>query len=515
MSRGADLAESEPVATAGQQAPTSRAHVPISTKLFFSMGGAAEGSVNWAFSGFNFIIYTIGFGLPGTLAGLAVSLSIIFDAVSDPLVGFISDRWQSTLGRRHPFIYLAALPLGATIFCIYVPPPILLQAGTESWSFLGYSASPSQWALAAWLFVFASLMKLFLTCYHLPHLALGAELTDDYLERTRLFRYNTLFSFGGGAALAWCFYNVFYPNGPYLHMGTTVFAGSVALFGAVVIFLTAFLTRDQIPNLPKAPPGQPPFSWGEFGHQALLVFRNRNYLMLFLGLLFLSPMIGVRETLNANMGLYYWELPPRLLGYLPLVSMSSYFVSMALVAYLNARFEKGGTMRGAVLLALAAAALPVTFRSLGWLPENGSPWIIFIVGASVFFYYGSLAALTTSVYSAIGDVVDEHELHSGQRQEGIFYAVRTFFAKMSNALGHLLAGIAIDVIGFPAGAVIGEVDPAVIYQLGVFEGIIATLPVLGAVYFYGRYKIDKQRHGEILQQLQARRLQGPGQAPDA
>ena len=454
------------------------------------------------------MIYTVVFGLPGTLAGGAVFLSIILDAVSDPLIGYISDRWRSRWGRRHPFIYFASVPLGAAIFCIYMPPEPLLAASDHTWSLLGYEASPVQWALAGWLFVFASLLKFFLTCYHLPHLALGSELSDKYIERTRIFRYNTLFSFGGGAALAWCFYNLVVGDKPVADIDTSWFAGILAVFGAVVVFLTAYLTRQRIPHLPQAPADQAPFSFITFLKDASVVFSNRNYMMLFYGLFFLSPMLGVRETLGANMSLYYWEIPPALIALFPIVASISYIPAMMLVAYLNQRFEKGGTMRAVVMLAALAASLPIVARSLDLLPDNSSAWIFPIVATSVFFYYGSIAILTTTVYSSIGDVVDEQELRTGLRQEGIFYAVRTFFAKVANGLGHLLAGIAIDVIGFPSGAVVGEVPPQVLYELGIFEGVLAVLPVLGAVYFYGKYSIDKHRHQQILDELDAARNAG-------
>jgi GPH family glycoside/pentoside/hexuronide:cation symporter len=474
------------------------------------MGGAAEGAVGYAFNGFNFLIYTIVFGLPGTLAGTAVFLSIILDAVSDPLIGYVSDRLRSRWGRRHPFIYFAALPLGAAIFCIYVPPDLLLTASEDSWSFLGYQASPAQWALAGWLFIFASLLKFFLTCYHLPHLALGSELSDNYIERTQIFRYNTLFSFTGGAALSWCFYNLVLGDKAVADIDTSWFAGLLAIFGAVVVFLTAFLTRHRIPHLPQPPADQAPFSMALFFKEATVVFQNRNYMMLFYGLFFLSPMLGVRETLGANMNLYYWEIPTALIALFPLVAAASYIPAMMLVAYFNRRFEKGGTMRGAVLLAAIAASTPIILRSLDLLPDNDSAWIFPIVSVSIFFYYACLAILNTTVYSAIGDVVDEQELRTGLRQEGIFYAVRTFFAKVANGLGHLLAGIAIDVIGFPSKAVVGEVAPQVLYELGIFEGILAVLPVAGAIYFYGKYKIDGQRHREIQEELEAARARGAG-----
>ena len=478
----------------------------LGLKLRYAMGGAAEGSITYAFNGFNFIIYTVVFGLPGTLAGGAVFLSIILDAVSDPLIGYLSDRWKSRWGRRHPFIYFAALPLGAAIYCIYQPPASLLASGGDLLSVFGLEATGTQWLLTLWLFVFASLLKFFLTCYHLPHLALGSELSDNYLERTRIFRYNTLFSFGGGAVLSWSFYNLVVGDKPIAEIDTSWFASILAVFGAIVIFLTAYLTRERIPHLPQPPADQAPFAFLTFLKDASVVFKNRNYMMLFFGLFFLSPMIGVRETLGANMSLYYWEIPAPLIALFPIVAAVSYIPAMMLVAYLNNRFEKGGTMRGVVLVAAIAASLPVTLRSLGLLPDNGSAWIFPIVCMSVFFYYGCLAVLNTTVYSAIADVVDEQELSSGLRQEGIFYAVRTFFAKVANGLGHLLAGIAIDVIGFPAKAVVGEVPAQVIFDLGIFEAIISVLPVIGAIYFYGKYSIDKERHQAIRAELAQKKV---------
>lgn len=478
--------------------------VSLGLKLRYAMGGSAEGAVAYAFNGFNFIIYTVVFGVPGTLAGAAVFLSIILDAVSDPLIGYLSDRWRSKWGRRHPFIYFAALPLGAAIYCIYQPPDALLATGGELLGFLGYEATGSQWLLSGWLFLFASLLKFFLTCYHLPHLALGSELSEDYLERTRIFRYNTLFGIAGGASVAWIFYTQVVGDQPIADIDTSWFAAGLAAFGTTIIFLTAFLTRQRIPYLPQPPADQPPFAFVAFLREASVVFSNRNYMMLFFGLLFLSPMVGVRDALNANMYLYYWEMPASTIAIFPLVAVFSAVPAMMLVTYCNQRFEKAGTARRAVMVAAIAASLPIILRSVDLLPANGSALIFPIVCVSVFFYYGSLAMLTTTVYSAIGDVADEHELVSGKRQEGIFYAVRTFFAKISNGLGHLLAGIAVDVIGFPAKAVVGEVPAQVIYELGLFEGVLSVLPVIGSLYFYGKYNINKEQHEAIQSQLQAK-----------
>ena len=82
--------------------------------------------------------------------------------------------------------------------------------------------------------------------------------------------------------------------------------------------------------------------------------------------------------------------------------------------------------------------------------------------------------------------------------------LRSFFAKASSGLGHLLAGIAIDVIDFPVGAEPGTVDPDTIFRLGLIDGPIALVPGVIAVFFYLRYNLTRERHADIQAQLQAR-----------
>ena len=119
--------------------------------------------------------------------------------------------------------------------------------------------------------------------------------------------------------------------------------------------------------------------------------------------------------------------------------------------------------------------------------------------------YCTAAILNISVMSMLADIADQHELDTGLRKEGIFYSARTFFSKATSALGHMVGGIAIDVIGFPAGAKPGTVDEGVLFQLGMIDGPIAAVPALIAIVFYSRYAIDRQRHAEIQQALKDRR----------
>ena len=158
--------------------------IPLRTKLAFGIGAAGENVAVFGFSSFVFFYYSQVLGLPGTLAGLAVTASLIVDAVTDPLMGAISDRWRSRWGRRHPFMVAAAIPVAISFFCIFSPPQGL-----------------SEWALFAWLATFSILMRLFVTMFNIPHLAFGAEMSEDYLQRSVIMSYNAIFAWVGGAGI--------------------------------------------------------------------------------------------------------------------------------------------------------------------------------------------------------------------------------------------------------------------------------------------------------------------------
>ena len=98
----------------------------------------------------------------GTLCGIALGIALLFDAVTDPLTGSLSDNWKSKWGRRHPFMYASAIPLGFCFYFLFVPPAL------------------SETGLFIWLTSFAVLTRAAMTLYHVPHIALGAELTNNF-----------------------------------------------------------------------------------------------------------------------------------------------------------------------------------------------------------------------------------------------------------------------------------------------------------------------------------------------
>ena len=138
-------------------------------KLWYGLGQFAEGLKAEAFALLLLFYYTSVAGLAGELAGAAILIALISDAVTDPLVGVLSDRFESRWGRRHPFMLASALPVAGFLYLAFSPPPGL-----------------SQWGLFAWLATFSVLCRVGITFFYVPHMALGAELSSQYEERTSI-----------------------------------------------------------------------------------------------------------------------------------------------------------------------------------------------------------------------------------------------------------------------------------------------------------------------------------------
>ena len=171
--------------------------VPLRTKLFFGIGAAAEGTKQTAFTVFLLFYYNQVLGVSGTLSGMAIFIALCVDALSDPLVGSLSDNFHSRWGRRHPFMYSAALPMAVCFFLLFNTPSGLGQTG-----------------LFLWLTTWAIGVRTAMTFYVVPSSAMLPELTSGYDERTSLVSYRYFCGWMGGLITAQMGYLYFFaPSG--------------------------------------------------------------------------------------------------------------------------------------------------------------------------------------------------------------------------------------------------------------------------------------------------------------
>ena len=460
-------------------------------KVNYSLGSTAEAIAFTATSSFLLIFYNQVRGLPAGHVGTALAAGLIVNALFDPLVGSWSDRTRSRLGRRHPFMFAAIVPAALLFWAVFNPP---------DWGETGQ---------LIWLAACNTMLLQALTLYHTPHLALGGEMSNDYLERTSIMGFNTVCLWLGDT-IAWVLsFRFFFASSEQFKNGAldpSRWPAFSASFGVAILLLLSYSswsTRKFIVYLPRPAETTAKFGMKEWFRDVERALANRNYVVLLVGLFFLSMMIGVRSGLSLYTLSYFWQLTNDQIGLFVIGSFCGYAFAATVVKRVHARFEKRWTGVFAVMLyAVGPALAPL----LGWLgiishETAGIMWIVMGLGALGHIAY---SLMTTTVYSALADVADENELKYGIRQEGVLYSTRTFFARIDQALGTALAGWVLAIIAFPAKATPGAVDPGVLSNLALAT-ILSTIPGLFAAASYVFLRVTRETHDATRAALDARK----------
>lgn len=481
------------MAETGTSAVVDPRTVPTRTRFAFGVGSAAETLSLYPVGVLSMFYYNQVLGLDVLLAGLVPTISIFADAVSDPLLGSLSDRWRSKKwGRRHPFMLIAPLPVALSFWCVFNPPDV------------------HGLTLFSWFLVWSIMLRTFMTVYHVPHLAMGGELSKEYYERTKIMSYNNFFGWLGGPpvhkvnTIVFFAVTIEYSNAllnPDAYNALS-FSNATAIF--VVLTASAWFTRDRIPTLPQPAEGQARFGVMDFFRDLFKAFSNRNYIFLMIALFSLSLMLGVRGALQAYMTVYYWELTADQFANILLIgSFAGYFGGFTLSAHIHSWFDKRATIVATALMISVFPAMPVILRLAGWFPDNGTLWLFWSIAGFTALGAVSGSILNISVMSALADIADENAARYGVRQEGVLYSARTFFAKLDASLGHGLAALALAWMAFPEKAVPGEVEADVIWWLGMVDSPLAIVPGVIAAMFYAQYRISKSQYEETRRALAA------------
>ena len=467
----------------------------LGTMAAYGFGQTAEGIKNAAFNTFVLFYYQQVVGVSGTLTGLALGIALCFDAITDPLAGAVSDKTRSRWGRRHPFLILAAIPLSLAFYFLFNPPDGLSEIG----SFL-------------WLTAFAVLVRGSLTFYHIPHLALGAEMAKDYNQRSTLFAFSTLFSLVGGAMAGFLAYRLFFPTTEEFNPGLLNpdgyinFSITFGLAMTLAIVACAFGTRKEIPHLTQ-PVQIAPFGLKRLFQEVMEAFGNKSFRAIFFGMLLGTLIISIESVLSPYMGLHFWGFTTEQLAILPLVAMVGMLCSLPLTPFVTRRLDKKLSLIIPAALAIINGNVLIVLRLLdvSWFPDNESPWMLPLVMMTTFITATIAPIIFTSINSMFADIADEHELETGERREGVIYAARAFCLKATGAVGVVFGGLMLDLIAFPRGAPAGTVAPDTVWNLGFVQGPATSFFSFCGLLLYMGYRLNRERHAEIVAELERRR----------
>lgn len=472
--------------------------VPQRIRLFFGSGSVSEGTKNTVFNTFLLFYYNQVLGVSGTLAGAAIFLALCVDAITDPLVGSLSDHTHSRWGRRHPYMYAAPVPLAISFVLLFHPP-----AGLD------------QYGLFAWLTAFAVAVRVSITLYSIPSGSMIPEMTSHYDERTTLMSYRFVFGFAGGLGSALLGYLVFFakqPDGsdgrllPEAYQAYSVVCGAIM---AVAILTCALGTRSLIPSFRRPPAGA--LSLAGFFRELGQLLSNRSYRSVVLGLLFASAAGGFNDVVGLYVNTFFWEFGTDQIALFVVAIILAVVVAAPAARPISERYDKKDAAVWLTGFAIFFGPLPVFLRLLGWMPANGQPALFWLIFGHAAIIVAVVFAISIIIASMITDVVDENELETGRRQEGLIISAVTFTQKAASGIGGFVAGVALDLIAFPRGADPGAVAPDKVFSLGLAVGPGLLGFYLLLLFFLTRYSITRQKHQATLARLAER---GAAPAPD-
>jgi glycoside/pentoside/hexuronide:cation symporter, GPH family len=419
------------------------------------------------------------------------ALALVVDSIIDPLIGYASDNTRSRWGRRHPYMYAAAIPASLSYLLLWMPPAQLSKPG-----------------LLAYLFVTTVLVRSFITVYEIPSAALGPELNRDYDERTSYMSFRYLFGWVGGVTMYVLAFAAFlrpdatHPVGQLNPHGYHTYAIAAALVMFISILTSSAGTHSAIPYL-KAPPVRRRIPFGQVAREIVGVLSNRSAAVL-LGFGIVSGVsAGVTFALQAYFSTFFWLLQSQNIALLGVGSYISAFSAMLLAPRLAKRL---GKKRALITVAITSATLgPSTLilRLLGLFPENGSPLLVplMLVMGIVTVALSIIPPILAA--SMMSDVVEDNQVKSGRRSEGVLFAANAFLLKCVSGLGLLAGSFVLNLVSFPQSATPGRVAPEVLSRLALVD--IGALGVLNAIAIslVAGYTITREKHVANLEALDA------------
>jgi GPH family glycoside/pentoside/hexuronide:cation symporter len=460
--------------------------VPFSQKVAFGIGMLANQMFPAAL-GIFMVVLVQDLGFPGWMWGVIYFFPRIFDAITDPIMGFISDNTKSKWGRRRQYVFLGAIIMGASFIIMWQ----LFRVNGLDYNFTYF---------ILWSFVF----YLGLTIFSVPYVAMGYEMSNDFHERTSIMAVAQWIGQWAWVIAPW-FWVIMYDNSLFESADVAtrtlaVWVGITCMLFAIVpaIFIKSksTLNENYSPLSFKTIGGSLKEIWSgfvaAFGLKAFRQLCIATFLVYnaFYTIAAFSFFIIVYHLFDGDAGAAgIW---PTLFGCLG--ALGTTFLVIPIVTRMSRKMGK----KKAFMIAQSISI--VGYIMLWFLFIPGKPYMF--IFALPFFSFG-IGSLFVLMMSMTADVIDLDELNTGLRREGIFGAIYWWMVKVGFAIAGGLSGLIMSSVGFDSGA---QIQPE-----GAVEGLRAFfsgLPILGtlvAIYVMRNYDVTEERAGEIRAELDKRK----------
>lgn len=416
-------------------------------------------------------IYNIGMGIDAKLIGWALVLPRILDAITDPLMGNLSDNTRSRFGRRRQYVLMGILLCALLFPFVWMPP------------------TTSETVTVGYLIGIMCLFSIAYTIFNVPYTALGYEITQDYDERTRLFAWRMYFATAAGVTIQWL-YKLCLMAGETEVEGVRVvswlIAGLVLFFGVI----PAFATKEQsvVEKQDKV----------HLFTAMKSVLKNRPFILLIISYVILVTALFSTGALGLYINIFYVfdgdkDSAATVAAIVGTILIGSAFIGMLLIKKLSELTSK----KTAMLISMSAALFAVLLSWFTLTPKMPYLQIVHTIIMGMGVQGGWLL-----FSSLLGDICDEDERQTGLRQEGIYSAVMGFSNKCAGAFVGVGAAYMLEFSGYVAGM---DPDPEVGYKMKIIFVAMQAVGLLIALVLMTCFPITRQRAEETRRILDARK----------
>lgn len=469
----------------------TRSQVPFGQKVAFGLGMLANQMFPAAL-GIFMVVLVQDLGFPGWMWGILFFLPRVFDSITDPIMGFISDNTRSIWGRRRQYVFIGAIIMGISFI-------IMWQLYREN----GLNYNFTYFLL--WSIVF----YLGLTVFSVPYVAMGYEMSDDFHERTNIMAVAQWIGQWAWVIAPWLWVVMYDPDWfPNADTATRTLAIWVGVSCMLLAMIPAFFIKS---TSTKDDDTLAPLNLKSIGASFLQIvksfkeaFQSVPFRKLCISTFFIFNAFNTIASFSFFIVVYHLfngdaasaGIWPTLFG--SLGALVTTFLVIPIVAWMS---RKIGKKRAFVL---SQAISIIGYILLWFLFIPGKPYMF--IFALPFFSFG-IGSLFTLMMSMTADVCDLDELHSGKRREGIFGAIYWWMVKFGFAIAGLLSGAIISIVGFVPGA--AEQSESAITGLRLFYSGVPILGTLIAIYVMWDYDLSEERSNEIRAELNKRKVKAP------
>lgn len=462
------------------------AHIRFRDKIGYSMGNVSYGIISQAIATYVVVFGTNILGIAGTLMGIAVSISVIWDALTDPVMGYISDYTISKrFGRRHQFLIVGII--GMAVFNL-----LLWQIQPEWNGVLKYIL----------LIICLLCAKTFITIYTTPYTALGAELSNDYHERTSIQAIRTMFFLIGimtaTVASLFIFFNPTkaYPigqNNPEAYLNLGLFTTFLGVIFAVFCIIS---TAKYIPLItPKVKKEKNDKNIKALFKSFFATFQNKYFKYVAMAYLFANISSALLNTLGLHVYTYTFKLDNKetsiALGIIFVIAV----LSQPLWVAISGKIDKKPAVLVGISICIVGSLMFAVLVMVNNYEGVGKSFI-YIISIILGSGIGGLFSLPLSM---VADTIDYQALKDGYRNEGTFYGVLTLAYKLSQSLAILLLGVLIDISKFDPKIDVQTASTSTILGMSVAVGCLLSFVIAGICYL--KYDLNKAKVEEIQRQL--------------